>query len=83
MFQIHVQTPSLSGYTLYKRGLRKSPFQRKQLPPPAPPYTGGELITKQLPLLCKEGTGVVVQDYGTFSAASFIEEVAEEFMKEN
>ena len=40
----------------------------KQLPPPSPPYTGGELITKRFPLLCKEGLGVVVQIMGLFQS---------------
>ena len=31
-----------------------------KLPPPTPPYTGGALITKRFPLLCKEGLGEVV-----------------------
>ncbi len=35
-------------------------FSYKTIPPPAPPYTGGELTTKRFPLLCKEGVGVVV-----------------------
>ena len=63
--------------------MEKVGFASNDYPLRLPPYTGGELITKRFPRLCKEGTGVVVQDYGTFSAASFIEEVAEEFMKEN
>ena len=29
----------------------------KQLPPPTPPYTGGELITKLFSHLCEEGLG--------------------------
>ena len=33
----------------------------EQLPPSAPPYTGGEMITKRFPRLCKEGLGVVVE----------------------
>ena len=38
-----------------------------------PPYTGGELITKRFPRLCKEGTGVVVQIMGLFQYTLFIE----------
>ena len=38
-----------------KRGRPKSPACICQLPPPAPPYTGGELITKQFLPLCKGG----------------------------
>lgn len=32
----------------------------QQTPPPLPPYTGGGVITKRFPLLCKEGLGEVV-----------------------
>ena len=35
-------------------------FILEELPPPAPPYTGGGLITQRFPLLCKEGLGEVV-----------------------
>ena len=34
-----------------KRGRPKSPACICQLPPPAPPYTGGELITNRFSLL--------------------------------
>ena len=33
----------------------------ERLPPSAPPYTGGGMITKRFPRLCKEGLGVVVE----------------------
>ena len=38
-------------------------FYTDKLPPPTPPYTGGGMITKRFPLLCKEGLeGVVLVD---------------------
>ena len=43
-----------------RRGCLTSLISINKLPPPTPPYTGGELITKRFPLLCKEGLGVVV-----------------------
>ncbi|RHR77100.1 hypothetical protein DWW52_14305 [Odoribacter sp. AF15-53] len=55
-----------------KRGYLKSLFPIKSLPPPAPPYTGGGVITKRVPLLCKEGLGVVVLRKLTFQTASFL-----------
>ena len=33
----------------------------KEFTPSNSPYTGGGLITKRFPLLCKEGPGVVVR----------------------
>lgn len=41
------------------------------LPPPTPPYTGGELITKRFALLCKEGLGEVVDAEPPSSYSSF------------
>ena len=54
-----------------KRGYLKSLFPTKSLPPPTPPYTGGELITKRFPIQCKEGLGMVVLGKLTFLTTSF------------
>ncbi len=50
----------LSGNCDIKRDYLTSLIPINKLPPPTPPYTGGGLITKRFPLLCKEGLGVVV-----------------------
>ena len=45
------------GKVYCKRFYAKTP---PSYPLQLPPYTGGDLITKRFPLLCKEGLGVVV-----------------------
>jgi len=50
------QADKLNIFTLAnnKKGLsKKALFRIYKLPPPTPPYTGGELITKRFLPLCK------------------------------
>jgi|GEM_PF-2112190 hypothetical protein len=48
-----------------QRGCLTSLIPINKLPPPTPPYTGGGLITKRFPLLCKEGVIVFFErNYG-------------------
>ena len=53
-----------------QRGCLTSLIPINKLPPPTPPYTGGGLITKRFPLLCKEGLGEVVIKRLTFDKQS-------------
>ena len=60
----------LSGNCDIKRDCLTSLIPINKLPPPTPPYTGGGLITKRFPLLCKEGLGEVVIKRLTFDKQS-------------
>ena len=61
---------SAANFSTNYETAEKVGFERTNYPFRLPLTQGGGLITKQFPRLCKEGTGVVVQGYGTFSAAS-------------
>ncbi|GEM_PF-1612260 len=59
---VHLQKNNFPLTSHTKAGaVLKSPACIYQLPPPAPPYTGGELITKRFLPLCEgELVGVVI-----------------------